>query len=150
MLSATTPPVRIRRPISSGIPQRASPSAGGPLVSGSMEGHAGVDVKWTPDADNAVDLTVKPDFSQVEADTAQISANERFALFYPEKRPFFLEGVELLATPIQAVYTRTITSPRWGARATGKAGGIAYTALFADDAGGGSVIIPGPNGSDFA
>ena len=51
-----------------------------------------------------------------KSDTAQISANERFALFFPEKRPFFLEGVDLFQTPIQAVYTRTITAPVWGGR----------------------------------
>jgi hypothetical protein len=123
---------------------------GTPLVNQPVKPHAGVDVKYTPNADNAIDFAVKPDFSQVESDTAQISANERFALFFPEKRPFFLEGVNLLSTPIQAVYTRTITAPRWGARATGKAGGIGYTVLVADDAGGGSVIIPGANGSDLA
>src|SRR5262249_40665351 len=75
---------------------------GSPLVT-DVKPHAGIDVKFTPNADNAVDLTVKPDFSQVESDVAQISANERFALFYPEKRPFFLEGVDLFQTPIQAV-----------------------------------------------
>src|SRR6185503_19522673 len=91
-----------------------------------------------------------PDFSQVESDTAQISANERFALFYPEKRPFFLEGVDLFATPIQAVYTRTITAPNWGGRASGKAGGVRYTALVAEDDGGGTVIVPGPIHSEFA
>src|SRR5262249_34072154 len=74
-------------------------------------------------------------------------ANERFALFFPEKRPFFLEGVDLFRTPIQAVYTRTITAPEWGARFTGKTAGVQYTALVADDAGGGTAIIPGPNGS---
>jgi hypothetical protein len=123
---------------------------GSPLVNDSAEPHVGLDVKFTPNADNAVDFTVKPDFSQVESDTAQISANERFALSYPEKRPFFLEGVDLFRTPIQAVYTRTITSPRWGARATGKEHGVRYTVLVADDAGGGSAILPGPNGSSFA
>jgi hypothetical protein len=110
----------------------------------------GGDVKWTVDADNALDFTLKPDFSQIESDTAQISANERFALSFPEKRPFFLEGVELLETPIQAVYTRAITAPRWGTRMTGKVGGVGYTALVADDTGGGSVVLPGPNGSSFA
>src|SRR5204862_5334770 len=94
--------------------------------------------KYSPHADTALDLTVKPDLSQVESDTAQISANERFALFFPEKRPFFLEGADLFQTPIQAVYTRTITAPRWGARATGKEGGVRYTVLVADDAGGGT------------
>ena len=82
----------------------------------------GVDVKYLPNADNAIDLTIKPDFSQVESDTAQIATNQRFALFFPEKRPFFLEGVDLFATPIQAVYTRTITAPIAGGRVTGKAG----------------------------
>src|SRR5262249_13935505 len=72
------------------------------------------------------------------------------ALFYPEKRPFFLEGVDLFATPIQAVYTRTITSPRFGLRGTGKLGGAAYTALVAYDRGGGSVVLPGSNSSDLA
>ena len=125
-------------------------AVGSPLVEDGAKPHIGLDVKYTPNADNAIDLTVKPDFSQVESDTAQISANERFALFFPEKRPFFLEGVDLFQTPIQAVYTRTITAPVWGGRATGKEGGIRYTALVADDAGGGSAILPGPNGSSLA
>ncbi len=123
---------------------------GAPLVGDGVKPHVGLDVKYTPNADNAIDLTVKPDFSQVESDTAQISANERFALFFPEKRPFFLEGFDLFQTPIQAVYTRTITAPVWGGRVTGKQGGVRYTALVADDAGGGSAIIPGPNGSSLA
>ncbi len=97
-----------------------------------------------------MDATINPDFSQIEADTAQISVNERFALFYPEKRPFFLEHVDLLQTPIQAVYTRTITQPLWGARITGKTGGTNFTALVASDEGGGTVIIPGPVFSETA
>src|SRR5205085_11065770 len=87
---------------------------------------------------------------QVESDVAQISANERFALFFPEKRSFFLEGVDLFQTPIQAVYTRTITAPTWGGRVTGKAAGAQYTALVAEDAGGGSVVLPGAQGSSLA
>jgi len=129
--------------------QTAQPSGdlGSPLVDDPVKPHVGLDVKFVPSADNALDLTVKPDFSQVEADVAQIAANERFALFYPEKRPFFLEGVDLFQTPIQAVYTRTITAPTWGGRITGKSGGMRYTALVAEDEGGGSVILPGPNDS---
>ena len=123
---------------------------GAPLENGSPKGRVGVDVKYSPNADTAIDATIKPDFSQIESDTAQISANERFALFYPEKRPFFLEGVDLLQTPIQAVYTRTITDPTWGARITGKEGSVRYTALAAEDSGGGTVIIPGSNDSSAA
>src|SRR5713101_607395 len=110
----------------------------------------GLDVKWTPNENTALDATLNPDFSQIESDVAQISTNERFALFFPEKRPFFLEGIELFSTPIQAVYTRTLTSPRWGGRATGKLGQTAYTVLVTQDRGGGQVILPGPNGSSFA
>ena len=120
---------------------------GSRLVADAARLRGGLDVKWTPNADNAVDFTVKPDFSQIESDTAQISTNERFALFFPEKRTFFLEGVELLSTPIQAAYTRTITAPRWGSRLTGKAAGVSYTALVVDDEGGGSLVIPGADGS---
>jgi hypothetical protein len=132
--------------------ESAHPAAGpgSRFVSEPVKPHGGVDVKFTPNADTVVDFTVKPDFSQIESDTAQISANERFALFFPEKRPFFLEGVDLFQTPIQAVYTRTITAPRWGGRITGKSAGVRYTVLVADDAGGGSAILPGPTGSDFA
>ena len=129
-----------------GAPRRRT--LGTPLDGGAdAAGTAGLDAKWTPNANTAIDATINPDFSQIESDVAQIAANERFALFFPEKRPFFLEGLELFSTPIQAVYTRTITSPRWGLRATGELGGTPYTVLVAEDRGGGSVILPGPNGS---
>ncbi len=124
--------------------------AGGPLADEPTEKNVGLDVKWSPSADTALDATLNPDFSQVEADVAQIAVNNRFALFFPEKRPFFLEGVDLFDTPIQAVYTRTITSPRWGGRATGKLGASSYTLLLAQDRGGGSVTLPGPTSSELA
>jgi hypothetical protein len=110
----------------------------------------GGDIKWIPNPDTAVDATINPDFSQVESDTAQLVVNERFALFFPEKRPFFLEGVDLLETPIQAVHTRTITSPLWGLRGTGQVADSTYTVLATQDRGGGTVIIPGPQFSTFA
>lgn len=127
-----------------------SADVGAPLGKNTLDGHAGVDVKYLPNADNALDLTIKPDFSQVESDTAQIATNQRFALFYPEKRPFFLEGVDMFSTPIQAVYTRTITDPIVGGRATGKVAGFRYTAVVAEDDGGGSVVIPGATNSSLA
>jgi hypothetical protein len=131
----------------------AQTPSGGPGTSFDQDDEdfdGGLDVKWIPNAATAIDATINPDFSQIESDTALVSANERFALFFPEKRPFFLEGIDLFATPIQAVYTRTITAPRWGARATGELAGTVYTALVAEDRGGGSVIIPGPQGSGLA
>lgn len=123
---------------------------GTPLRNRPVRGDGGVDAKWIPNENTAIDATLNPDFSQVESDVAQVGVNQRFALLYPEKRPFFLEGIELFSTPIPAVYTRSITSPRWGARATGKVGDTGYTVLVSEDRGGGSVILPGPNASDFA
>ena len=66
--------------------------------------------------------TINPDFSQVEADVAQLDVNQRFALFYPEKRPFFLEGIDYFTTPIQAVFTRTVADPYYGREADRQAG----------------------------
>jgi len=127
-----------------------SAGPGSPLANGDIKSDAGLDVKWNPLADVAIDATFNPDFSQVESDAAQIGANERFALFYPEKRSFFLEGVDLLSTPFSAVYTRTVNSPSEGLRVTGRTGSTAYTALVTHDRGGGVVILPGPEGSDLA
>ncbi|HET9328306.1 MAG TPA: DUF5916 domain-containing protein [Candidatus Eisenbacteria bacterium] len=123
---------------------------GTPLRDGNTDTEFGLDVKWSPLASLAIDGTINPDFSQIEADVAQIGANERFALFYPEKRPFFLEGIDLFSTPFQAVYTRSITSPSGGLRTTGRSGQTAFTALGARDRGGGLVILPGPEGSGAA
>jgi hypothetical protein len=123
---------------------------GTPLESGDPTSEIGFDGKWLPNPKTVLDLTLNPDFSQIEADAPLISANERFALFFPEKRPFFLESADLYRTPLRAIYTRTFTSPRWGARATGELGGNSYTLLVGDDRGGGSVIIPGPQGSELA
>lgn len=123
---------------------------GSEFVNRPVGAEAGLDFKWSPTADMAVDATINPDFSQIESDVAVISTNERFAIFIPEKRPFFLEGIELFSTPIQAVYTRTITSPRWGGRTTGKRGQYAYTLLVTQDRGGGDVILPSAFGSNFA
>lgn len=122
----------------------------GTQLENSNKSTSGLDVKWNPLSGLAIDGTVKPDFSQVEADAGQIVANERFALFVPEKRTFFLEGVDLFSTPWQAVYTRTINQPEGGIRATGRANNTAFTALYARDKGNGVVIIPGPQGSDLA
>ena len=81
----------------------------------------------------SIDATVNPDFSQVETDATQVTVNERFALFYPEKRPFFLEGIELFATPNQLVYTRQIADPIAGGKVTGKVGRTGVAFLSAPD-----------------
>ncbi|HEX6132698.1 MAG TPA: DUF5916 domain-containing protein [Longimicrobiales bacterium] len=81
----------------------------------------------------SIDATVNPDFSQIEADAGQITVNERFALFVTEKRPFFLEGIELFSTPSQLVYTRSIVNPSVGGKVTGKVGALSVAHLTAVD-----------------
>src|SRR4029077_17071397 len=125
-------------PYATGQARQAGP------VPGPSELRAGADFKWTPGAGTALDATLRPDFSQIESDVAQLGVNTPFALFYPEKRPFFLEGADLFQTPLPVVYTRSIAAPAWGARATGELGRTAYTLLVTHDQGGGSAILPGP------
>jgi len=120
-----------------------------PSTANHFDSDLGLDLKWNPSARLTIDGTLNPDFSQIEADVPQIDVNNRFALSYPEKRTFFLESVDLLSTPIVATYTRSITSPAWGMRATGNAGSNAYTFLVAEDRGGGTMVLPGQQGSDF-
>ena len=81
----------------------------------------------------ALDGTVNPDFSQVESDAGQVTVNERFALFFPEKRPFFLEGIELFGSPNTLVYTRRIVDPKGGLKLTGKFGQLGVAHLTAVD-----------------
>ncbi len=91
--------------------------------------------RWGITQNLTLGATANPDFSQVEADVGQVTLNERFELFYPEKRPFFLEGLEQFDTPGRLIYTRRIADPVGGAKVTGKVGatGIGYL-LAADDA----------------
>ncbi len=81
----------------------------------------------------SLDATINPDFSTIESDEGQVTVNERFARFFPEKRPFFLEGIELFATPNRLVYTRQINDPLGGAKFTGKFGRLATAYLAALD-----------------
>ena len=92
------------------------------LSTGAIKAKAGVTARWSVTPNMTFNGTINPDFSQVEADVAQLDVNNRFQLFYPEKRPFFLEGLDFFTTPIQAVFTRTVADPYFGAKLTGKQG----------------------------
>ena len=93
----------------------------------------GADIKWGIRQNLTLNGTINPDFSQVEADVGQVVLNERFALFFPEKRPFFLEGLELFDTPGQLIYTRRIVSPTVGAKLAGKLGKLNVATILAAD-----------------
>lgn len=130
--------------------QRNERQVGNALANDPLRSDVGIDWKWSASPALTVDTTLNPDFSQIESDVPQLSVNNRFALSFPEKRTFFLEGVDLLSTPLRAVYTRSITSPAWGIRATGQTGSSAYTLLVAEDRGGGTIVLPSREGTSFA
>ena len=74
-----------------------------PAYARTNEGRAGVDVKLVPRDAVTLDFTVNPDFSQVESDEPQVTVNQRFEVFFPEKRPFFLENSDFFAYAPDAV-----------------------------------------------
>jgi hypothetical protein len=94
----------------------------------------------------SLSATANPDFSQVEADTFQLDINQPFALSYPEKRPFFLEGADFFASSIDAVHTRSIRDPDWGVKLAGKAGSNSIGFFTVEDELT-NLIFPGSQGS---
>jgi len=118
-----------------------------PMINGDVESEAGVSVRWGITPDLTANLAINPDFSQVEADVAQLDVNNQFALFFPEKRPFFLEGSDYFRTPIQAVFTRTVADPSVGAKITGKRGNNTFGFYTAEDEIT-NLMFPGSTGSD--
>ncbi|MEO5936161.1 MAG: DUF5916 domain-containing protein [Terriglobales bacterium] len=98
-----------------------------------LRGDIGMDVKAVLKDSFVLDVALNPDFSQVESDEPQVTVNQRFEVFFPEKRPFFLENANFFDTPITLLFTRRIADPQIGARLTGKVGRYSIGMLFADD-----------------
>lgn len=117
------------------MPFVTSLARGGPAVEGrKLDFEPGANFKLGLSSNTTLDLTANPDFSQIEADEPKIDYNLRYALRYNEKRPFFLEGMEIFNSPeIETVYTRQINDPIFGAKASGKAGRFTYGLLSAYD-----------------
>ena len=122
--------------------------AGEPWRSGDSAIEPGVDVSWAPSPAMTLNATLNPDFSQVETDQLQLSFNDSFALFYQEKRPFFLEGADYFTSQFDVLYTRQIADPDFGLRVTGRTGSGAYGAIVARDATT-LLLVPGVLGSGF-
>jgi hypothetical protein len=80
-----------------------------------------------------IDATVNPDFSDVESDQPQFTVDQRFPVYFPELRPFFLENANYFATPITLLYTRKLVQPQYGSRVTGKLGNTNFGLLAIDD-----------------
>ena len=107
----------------------------GEFVQDDVQPAAGVGIKYGLTSDLIADFTFNPDFSQIESDQPQIQVNQRFPLFYPELRPFFLEGQEVFDTrgEINLLHTRTIIDPRYGGKVSGKVGRTSLGVLVAND-----------------
>jgi hypothetical protein len=111
------------------------------------EFRGGLDSKFIIHDNLVLDVTANPDFSQIESDEPQITVNQRFEVFFPEKRPFFLENSDYFKTPIDLFFTRRIGDPQFGARLTGKIGPYSLGFLSSDDRGPGKSV---PDSSPFA
>jgi hypothetical protein len=98
----------------------------------------GLTGKYTLTPTVTLDFAINPDFAQVEADQLVIQANQRFPIFFSEKRPFFLEGIDIFQTQILAVHTRAIVDPDFAVKTTGKLGRNTFGLLLASDNGPGN------------
>jgi uncharacterized protein DUF5916/cellulose/xylan binding protein with CBM9 domain len=118
----------------------------GELSSGGADFDTGLTARWGITPNVTLNAAINPDFSQIEADAVQLDINTQFALFFNEKRPFFLEGSDFFAAPLQVVYTRTVADPVFGLKTTGRLGGSTIGAYVAQDEVT-NLIIPGAQGS---
>jgi hypothetical protein len=117
---------------------------------GKVKADPGVDVRWGISQDMVLNATLNPDFSQVEADAGQLDINNTFSLFFPEKRPFFLDGASYFDTSsFNLVHTRNIAEPDYGLKLTGKSNDHSYGLMVTNDKDT-AFLIPGNQGSSLA
>jgi hypothetical protein len=106
--------------------RREQPGGGDRFAYEDPRGEAAVGFRYGITSTSSAELTVNPDFSQIESDAGQIDINEPFTIFYSEKRPFFLEGSELFQTYLPAVYTRSISDPIAAGKVIGSRGRTSF------------------------
>ena len=104
------------------------------------ETRGGLDARMVLRDAFTLDLALNPDFSQVESDEPQVTVNQRYEVFFPEKRPFFMEKASLFNTPEQLFFSRRIVDPQFGARVTGTVGRWSLGVLAADDRAPGKLV----------
>jgi hypothetical protein len=98
-----------------------------------VQGQPGMDAKFVIRDHFVLDMTANPDFSQVESEDPQITVNQRFEVYFPEKRPFFLENEDFFRTPFDLFFTRNIQDLSAGIRLTGKEGPYSVGVMSTDD-----------------
>jgi len=111
----------------------------GRIVNEPVKLDPGLTAKFTPSSALTLDLAINPDFAQVEADQLVVTTNQRFPIFFPEKRPFFLEGIDIFRTNISAVHTRAIVDPDVAVKLSGKRGPDTFGLMIASDNGPGNL-----------
>src|SRR5436190_5087256 len=117
----------------------------GPGFDADTEADIGLDAKFVLKDSFVLDMTLNPDFSQVESDQPQVTVNQRFEVNYPERRPFFLENADYFATETPLLVTRRIVDPEGGAKFTGRQGPWGIGALLTnDEAAGAGGAAPDP------
>lgn len=105
----------------------------GRMVNSPLAFDPGINIKLGITQGMTLDFTANPDFAQVEADQLVVTANQRFPIFFPERRPFFLEGIDIFQTPLQAVHTRAIVDPDYAVKLSGKQGRTTVGLMLATD-----------------
>jgi len=120
----------------------------GQMVNGDPDIEIGLTARWGITPNLTLSGTINPDYSQVEADALQLTINRPFEIFFPELRPFFMEGADFFETQMNVVYTRMMREPEWGLKLTGKEGDHTVGAYVVDDEIT-NLIIPGSESSDF-
>ncbi len=106
---------------------------GGPKFDRTSEQDVGLDAKFVFNDSFVLDVTLNPDFSQVESDEPQVTVNERFEIQFPERRPFFVENADFFETDSTLVFTRRIVDPEGGLRFTGRSGNYGFGAIMIND-----------------
>src|ERR1051326_4945988 len=111
----------------------------GRFVNAPVKLDPGLTGKYKLNPNITLDFALNPDFAQVEADELVVTANQRFPIFFPEKRPFFLEGTDIFSTLVTAVNTRSIIDPDVAVKLSGKSGRNSFGVLAASDNGPGNL-----------
>jgi hypothetical protein len=122
----------------------------GRWVNDPIKADLGLNLKYTISPNVTLDAAINPDYAEIEADAPVVTANQRFPIFFEEKRPFFLEGKDIFNTPLAIFYSRTIVDPDIALKLTGKTGKTSFGFLAASDNAPGNYSLDERNDPEIA